>query len=117
MLAWIAYGLEGAALCTLRPKNPETNWRRAPCATECPHLSGCIASTREIRKSTKEVLFWFGNSHGFCAAIFDVFEADCIIITPRWSSQGPNGSLVLTKGPTYSTEAAKAFEIAEQNAM
>lgn len=46
-------------------------------------ISRAIASTREIRKSAKEVLFWFGNSHGFRAAIFDVFEADCIIITPR----------------------------------
>ena len=43
-------------------------------------------------------------------------RVDCII-TPRWSSQGPNGSLMLTKGPAYSAEAATAFEIDEHNAM
>ena len=32
-----------------------------------------------------------------------------IVITPKWTQRGPNGSLVITAGPNYSAEAAEQF--------
>lgn len=69
-----------------------------------------IAETRELRKRHRKALFWYGNKCGVWPKMFEACKADCIVITPRWRGRGPNGSLVLTKGPNYSTDAVKAFD-------
>jgi hypothetical protein len=37
-------------------------------------------------------------------------QSDANVVTPRWTQRGPNGSLVVTAGPSYSVEAAEVFE-------
>jgi hypothetical protein len=37
-------------------------------------------------------------------------QSHAIVITPRWTQRGLNGSLVVTAGVSYSVEAAKGFE-------
>jgi hypothetical protein len=69
-----------------------------------------LAATRDVRKRYgARVTYWFGACDIWATMLVD-HQSDAIVITPRWTQRGPNGSLVGTAGPSYSVEAAKAFE-------
>lgn len=64
-------------------------------------ITRVIAATRDLRKQHRHTLFWYGNSSHISHRMFEAWRSSCIVITPRWSAQGPNGSLVVTQGPRH----------------
>jgi hypothetical protein len=79
------------------------------CSDEALVLRTLVA-TRDVRKRYgARVTYWFGPCDMWATMLADR-QSDAIVITPRWTQRGPNGSLVVTAGPSYSVEAAKAFE-------
>lgn len=78
-------------------------------------ISRVLAATREVRLRHRKVRFWYGNNCGVWATMLEDRAASCIVITPKWCAQGPNGSLVITKGANHSAAAVKAFETAERS--
>jgi hypothetical protein len=86
---------------------------RSQCSDEALGLR-TLAATRDVRKRYgARVTYWFGPC-GIWATMLADRRSDAIVITPRWTQRGPNGSLVVTAGPSYSVEAAKAFERAHR---
>nr|WP_316643748.1 hypothetical protein [uncultured Roseateles sp.] len=77
-------------------------------------ISRVLAGTRDVRKRHKNVVYRYGNNCGVRPRIFDRRNSSCVVITPKWSAQGPNGSLVVTKGPRYTKARVEAFEAAER---
>lgn len=74
-------------------------------------VARAIGCTRDVRAlhGARNVTYWFGAA-GIWATMLDDRDASAIVITPRWSQAGPNGSLVLTAGPNYTLAKAEAFE-------
>ena len=78
-------------------------------------VSRAILATRALRQAHKRVLFLYGHRARISPRMFESRDAQCIVATPRWSSQGPNGSLVLTPGKNYSPASLQAFQLAESH--
>lgn len=69
-----------------------------------------LAVTRDVRKRYGgRVAFWFGQ-RGIWPTMLADNHSRAIVITPKWTQRGPNGSLVITAGPQYSLSAVKQFE-------
>lgn len=86
-------------------------------SNDLAQITRTIAAVRHLRKDHPTPTFRYGNGCGIWARMFDDFDkkrSACIVITPRWSSQGPNGSLVITKGPNHSLAALEAFDASEK---
>jgi hypothetical protein len=82
---------------------------RPKCADDALVLR-TLAATRDVRKACRaRVAYWFGDQYIWPTMLAD-HQVRAIVITPRWTQRGPNGSLVITAGPHYSAEAAKQFE-------
>lgn len=82
-----------------------------------PTLGGrALACTRDVRKrlGAKAVSYWFGEC-GVWPEMFRRPGIRAIVITPKWSQRGPNGSVVVTKGASYTPKRAKEFEKRERN--
>jgi len=73
-------------------------------------ITRVIAATRELRQQHRKPLFWYGNRCSIWHGMHEAWQSNCIVITPRWSAQGPNGSLVVTRGKLHSLEQTKAFD-------
>lgn len=82
---------------------------RSQCGDEALVLR-TLEATRDVRKRYgARVTYWFGACDIWATMLADR-QCDAIVITPRWTERGPNGSLVVTAGPRYSVEAAEGFE-------
>jgi hypothetical protein len=82
---------------------------RSECRDEAL-VSRTLAATRDIRKRYgARVAYWFGPCDIWATMLADR-RSSAIVITPKWTQRGPNGSLVVTVGPKYSLKAAKEFE-------
>lgn len=76
-------------------------------------VSRVLVATRDVRRQHRAAIFWYGR-YGVWARMFKDFPTSCFVITPKWTAQGPNGSLVVTKGPNYSAAAVEAFVAANK---
>jgi hypothetical protein len=82
---------------------------RSECSDEALVLR-TLAATRDVRKRYgARVTYWFGPCDIWATMLADR-RSSAIVITPKWTQRGPNGSLVVTAGPKYSVKAAKEFE-------
>lgn len=82
---------------------------RSECSDEARVLRA-LAATRDVRKHYgARVAYWFGQC-GIWATMLADRHSRAIVITPKWTQRGPNGSLVITAGPNYSAKAVKEFE-------
>lgn len=65
-------------------------------------VARAIVATRDQRKRYQHVQYLFGNRCVLWVSQLNSQRTPCIVITPTWSGQGPNGSLVIERGPNYS---------------
>lgn len=116
LLAWffLPHGQHRDEVAELTPDE-----RRISLTHQCSdaaQVSRVISATRDLRSTSSKLLYWYGNGLSVWPAMFEGSTAEAVVITPKWSAQGPNGSLVVTRGPSYSEAAIEAFRKAQTNA-
>lgn len=70
-----------------------------------------LGYTRDVRArhGAKAVRYWFGPC-GVWPGMFEAWPGTrAFVITPKWTQRGPNGSLVVTKGASYTKTRVKLF--------
>lgn len=67
-----------------------------------------LVCTRDIRKRFGSKISYRFVESGLAP---DMFDRDCsvVIFTPKWTRVGPNGSLVVKRGPNYTEARARKF--------
>jgi len=74
-----------------------------------------LVATRDVRKrfGASKVLYWYGKC-GIWAEMLAENDCKAVVITPKWTQRGPNGSAVITPGPNHTTAKLDEFERAER---